>query len=102
MARLLLDDKVKGEELLKKGGEKKKQRVEESNDVLKDRYELMQTSRKRYKRLKVQAVANNHQWQMDLADLKYFERYNSNVRYLLVIIDVYSRYLWVKKSRNKN
>ena len=103
MARLLPDDKVKGEELLKKGSEKRKQRVEESNgDVLTDRYELLWTSRKRYKRLKVQAVANNHQWQMDLADLKYLERYNSKVRYLLVVIDVYSHYLWVKKLRNKN
>ena len=103
MAHLLLDDKAKGEELLKKGSEKKKQRVEESNDdVLKDRYELLWMSRKRYKRLKVEAVANNHQWQMDLANLKYLERYNSNVRYLLVFIDVYSHYLWVKKLRNKN
>ena len=72
------------------------------NDVLKERYELLCSSRKRYKRFKVQPVAVNHQWQMDLADLKYLERYNSGLRYLLVMIDVYSCYLWVKKLKNKS
>ena len=70
--------------------------------ILKERYELLHSSRKRYKSLRVQLVAANHQWQMDLADLKYLERYNSGLRYLLVVIDIYSRYLWVKRLRNKN
>ena len=38
---------------------------------------------------------------MDLADLKYLERYNNGLRYLLVVIDVYNHYLWVKKLQNK-
>ena len=72
------------------------------DDILKERHELLHSSRKRYKRSKVQPVAVNHQWWMDLADLKYLERYNSGLRYLHVMIDVYSHYLWMKKLRNKN
>ena len=79
-----------------------KRNFSSGNDVLKERYKLLHSSRKRYKRLKVQPVAVNHQWQMDLADLKYLERYNSGLRYLLVMIDVYSHYLWVKKLKNKS
>ena len=74
------------------GGEKKKKKWFEKreflSDDLKERYELLHSSKKRYKRLKVQPVAVNHQWQMDLADLKYLERYNSGLRYLLIVIDV--------------
>ena len=34
-------------------------------------------------------------------DLKHLERYNSRIRYLLVVTGVYSRYVWVKKLCNK-
>ena len=54
--------------------------------------------KKKYKRLKMETVKPNYQWQMDLADFKYSQKYNSSIRYLLVIIDVYSRYVWVKNK----
>ena len=47
-------------------------------------------------------VKSNYQWQMDLADMKYLQKFNSNLRYLLVVIDVYSRYAWVEMLKNKN
>ena len=87
-ARLLHDEKKKGLEKMK---------VIDSDDILKEQYELLRSSRKIYKRLKVQLVAVNHQWQMDLADLKCLKRFNSVLRYLLVVIDVYSHYLGVIK-----
>ena len=74
---------------------KKKPKVE-------DREQLFRTNRKRYKRLKVEVKKTNHQWQMDLMDMKSLGQYNSRIRYLLVVIDVYSRFVWVKKLRNKN
>ena len=46
--------------------------IDGDDDILKECYELLHSSRKRYKRLKVQAVAVNNQWQMALA---YLERY---------------------------
>ena len=83
-------------------GDEKRKTFLSGDDILKERYELLHSSRKRYKRLRVQPVDVNHQWQMDLVDLKYLERYNSGLRYILVMIDVYSHYLWVKKLKNKS
>lgn len=67
-----------------------------------DREQLFFGNKKKYKRLRVQVRKPNHQWQMDLMDMKSLERYNSRTRYLLVVMDVYSRYVWVKKLQNKN
>ena len=72
------------------------------SDNFGDRYQLFRKSKKKYKRLKMETVKPNYQWQMDLADFKYLQKYNSNIRYLLVVIDVYSRYVWVKKLKNKD
>ena len=67
-----------------------------------DREQLFFGNKKKYKQLRVEVRKPNHQWQMDLMDMKSLERYNSHTRYLLVVMDVYSRYVWVKKLRNKN
>ena len=69
---------------------------------MEDREQLFRTNRKKYKHLKIEVKAPDHQWQMDLMDMKSLERYNSRIRYLLVVIDTYSRFVWVKKLRNKN
>ena len=39
---------------------------------------------------------------MDLADLKKLRGYNDMYRYLLVIIDVYSRFAWAKPMKSKS
>jgi hypothetical protein len=39
--------------------------------------------------------------QMDLLDIKRFKKYNMGVKYLLNIIDVYSRYLWCYPIKSK-
>ena len=67
-----------------------------------DREQLFYGNRKKYKRLKVEVKSCNEQWQIDLMDMTFLERYNSRVKYLLVVIDVYSRFAWVKRLRNKN
>ena len=93
LGQLISDEKKKGF---------KKRKNLSGDDILKEQYELLRSSRKRYKKLRVQSVAVNHQWQIDLAALKYLERYNSGLRYLVVVIDVYSHYFWVKKLRNES
>ena len=52
--------------------------------------------------MKVDTVERHYQWQMDLADLSYMEQYNSGFKYLLVIIDSYSRCVWVEKLKRKD
>ena len=40
-------------------------------------------------------------WQIDLLDMQKFQRQNNGFRYLCVIIDCFSKYLWVKPLKNK-
>ena len=43
----------------------------------------------------------DQQWQMDLADMQLLQKYNDGYRYLLVCIDVFSKYVWVVPLKNK-
>ena len=40
-------------------------------------------------------------WQMDLADMQSMQKFNDEYRYLLVCIDVFSKYAWVVPLKNK-
>ena len=77
-------------------------KLKKHKDDVDDREQLFFPVKKKFKRLKVDVKYCNEQWQMDLMDMTIMERYNSRVKYLLVVIDVYSRFVWVKKLRNKN
>jgi hypothetical protein len=37
----------------------------------------------------------DQQWQMNLADMQSMQKFNDGYRYLLVCIDVFSKYAWV-------
>ena len=41
------------------------------------------------------------QWQMDLADMQPLKQYNDGYRYLLVCIDVFSKYAWTVPIKSK-
>jgi hypothetical protein len=41
------------------------------------------------------------QWSADLMDLVKFAKYNDGYRYILVVIDVFSIYLWLRKLTDK-
>jgi transposase InsO family protein len=43
----------------------------------------------------------DQQWQMDLADMQSMQKFNDGYRYLLVCIDVFSKYAWVVPLKNK-
>ena len=43
----------------------------------------------------------DQQWQMDLADMQSMQKFNDGYRYLLVCIDVFSKYAWVAPLKNK-
>ena len=40
-------------------------------------------------------------WQIDLLDYQKFEKENGGMRYLCVVIDCFSKYVWVKPLKNK-
>ena len=51
---------------------------------------------KKFKRKKVYARFKDNIWAADLLKMKYLSSKNQNVKYLLFVIDVFSKYAWVK------
>ena len=43
----------------------------------------------------------DEQWQLDLVDLSKLSRYNSGYKYLLVCIDILSRFAWIEPLKSK-
>ena len=43
----------------------------------------------------------DHMWQADLSDVRQYSVYNAGVKYILFVIDVYTRYLWTLPLKNK-
>ena len=57
-----------------------------------DTYTLHKPARRNFKRNRVIVGGIDEQWQMDLADMQSLKEYNDGYGYLLVCIDVFSKY----------
>ena len=66
-----------------------------------DAYTPHKPIRRRFRRNRVIMVGIDEQWQMDLADMQSTPKFNDGYRYLLVCIDVFSKYAWVVPWKNK-
>ena len=66
-----------------------------------DSYSLHRPVRRRFKTVKVIVGGINDQWDIDLADVQNLSKYNDGIRYLLFIIDIFSRFLRVIPLKNK-
>ena len=64
-------------------------------------YSLFKDARKKWKRNKIYVSRIDEQWEIDLLDYTNFSRQNSGVKYLLVIIDVFSKYLFALPLKTK-
>ena len=64
-------------------------------------YTLHKPRRHRFPTLKVQAEGIDHQWVADLVEMQRLARYNHGVRYLLTVVDVLSKYVWVQPLKAK-
>ena len=56
---------------------------------------------KKFKRRKVYSSFKDNIWGVDLADMQLISKYNKGIRYLLCVIDLFSRYAWVIPLKNK-
>jgi hypothetical protein len=65
-------------------------------------YTKHRQARKNFKRNPVIATHIDAQWQGDLAEVGNKASSNDGVRYLLILIDVVSKYLWVQPLKSKN
>ena len=63
--------------------------------------ELHKSKRKRFRRRKVISLTPDEIWAADLCDLRRYKSVNKQYVYLLMVIDVFSKYAWVVPLRNK-
>jgi hypothetical protein len=66
-----------------------------------DTQTLHTSTRRRFPRRQVVVYGIDHQWQVDLVDLAKLASYNKGFNYLLICMDVLSRYAWVVPLKDK-
>ena len=59
-------------------------------------YTLHKPRRRRFPTLPTKVFSNNEQFVMDLVDIQTLAKYNKGYKYLLIVIDVFSKYAWVE------
>lgn len=66
-----------------------------------DAYTLHKPIRRKFPRSHYNVANIDDLWEADLVDLKSLKEYNDGFSYLLVVVDVLSKYAWVEPLRNK-
>ena len=56
---------------------------------------------RKFKRTRVYSSFKDNIWGVDLADMRLNSKYNKEIKYLLCIIDLYSKYVWVIPVKDK-
>jgi hypothetical protein len=51
---------------------------------------------------KIKVPRVNYQWDGDLMNLSNIKEYNNNVTFVLVVIDVFNRYAYLRPLKSKN
>ena len=66
-----------------------------------DAYSLQKPVRRKFKRNRVITIGIDDLWDADLTDVSNLKKDNDNIHFLLIAIDVFSRYLWVVALKDK-
>ena len=66
-----------------------------------DSYSLQKPVKRSFKRARVEVEGMNVQYDVDLADVSNISQYNDGFRFLLIVIDVFSRFLWIAPVKHK-
>ena len=53
------------------------------------------------KKRKVYSTFKDNIWGVDLADMQLVSKYNKGIRFLLCVIDIFSKYAWVVPLKDK-
>ena len=64
-------------------------------------YTLHRRVRRKFPRNKVIVDGIDDQWDVDLMDVTNLSKYNDGVRFVLVAIDIFSRYTWLRPLKSK-
>jgi hypothetical protein len=54
-----------------------------------------------FKRNKVIVKGVDDQWDVDLMDMTKFAKYNNGYNFILVVIDIFSKYVWLRPLKDK-
>lgn len=63
--------------------------------------ELHKPARKKYQRRRVIIKGLNDLWQADLVEMLPYAKFNKGFRYILVVINTFSKYVWAKPLKSK-
>lgn len=63
--------------------------------------ELHRAARKTFRRRKIIIKGYGDLWQIDLMEMQPYANINKGYRYILVVIDCYSKYVWTRPLKNK-
>ena len=69
------------------------------NEQLAD--ELQKPIIRKFKKRKVYSAFKDNIWGADLADMQLLSKYNKGIRFLLCVIDIFSKYAWVVPLKDK-
>ena len=69
--------------------------------IKQDAYTLHKLVWRNFKRNRVLVDGIDEQWQLDLVDMWSMEKFNDGYRFLLVCVDVFSKYAWVVPLKTK-
>ena len=69
------------------------------NEQLAD--ELHKPIIRKFEKRKVYSTFKDNIWGVDLADMQLLSKYNKGIRFLLCVIDIFSKYTWIVPLKNK-
>lgn len=64
-------------------------------------YSLTRPAKRKFRKSRVIVEGLDSMWDVDLMDMMNLSRYNDGSKYVLVAIDIFSRYLWCEPLRSK-
>ncbi len=64
-------------------------------------YTLHKPLKRKFKRNRVVVFGVDAQWQSDLVDMSQYSRVNDGYRYILTVIDIFSKFAWAIPLKNK-
>ena len=67
-----------------------------------DAYSLLQPVKYKLKRKTIITKGIDDLWDVDLADVSNIAQHNDDIHFLLIVIDVFSKFLWVEPLLNKH
>jgi len=90
----------------KKGGIIDKTIKITNNDIKKfleeqSTYQIHKREVKKFSRRKTMVSYVDQQWQADLVDMQKYKKDNNDYKYILTVIDLFSRYAWAKPLKSK-